>query len=51
MNLRIRIGRDEAQRILNDMPGGPELWDKVTQAFIEAYENYGQPEVQEKETP
>lgn len=42
-DIRIKLGGDEAQRILSGLPGGPELYERLADEFVSDYSHTGHP--------
>ena len=35
-DMRIKFGRDEAARLLSDLPGGPDMYEAIASAYLRA---------------
>ncbi len=42
-DIRIKLGSDEARRILDGVPGGSALYEQLADEFVDAYSGAGRP--------
>lgn len=40
-DIRIKLAEDEAQRVLERLPGGPDLYNGLAEEFVDAYSGVG----------